>query len=377
MSRNKSKPSKPPKKYNSVTAHQSFTIRALHQVSKWPVVKILREKKSLLRGIPVPTVYRHAKISLDQAPTDKRINNKLSGRPLLMNDRQKRTVMKQIKRFRDLDIDFTADELFTELDSEIPEMDMTTFRRYLKRWGFGYLTNRRKGILSSEDKKTRLRYAKELKRKFGTSQDQLDYWKSIMYIDVVGFQYKRNPYELATTPKARSWRRKNESLAVTRKGSKEGVETAKYLVGITYDKGVTCINEVPGNMKGAYFAQMIYVNTLRPGLTEHKRVLQDNDKVQNSIIAKKKFKLRNITLEKIPPRSPDVNIIENLFHQVKRVLNKQAKTTSKTRESKQEFQARCEDTLRNHSTVMINNLINSLPKRIDAIIKGKGTRLKY
>jgi len=198
-----------------------------------------------------------------------------------------------------------------------------------------------------------------------------------MYIDIVGFQYKRNPYELATTTKAKSWKKKGESLVVTRKGKKEGIESARYLVGITYDHGITVADEVPAHMNGPFFAQMIRFNHLEPGLTQHRRVLQDNDRVQNSEFVKKKFASKNITLVEIPPRSPDVNVIENLFNQMRGELNKQAKIAKQKKQTMSEFKARVESTLNSYSVLKVNNLIDSLPRRIDALIKGKGTRLKY
>jgi len=198
-----------------------------------------------------------------------------------------------------------------------------------------------------------------------------------MYVDIVGFQYKADPYVLATTPKARSWRKKTESLRVTRKGSKEGQTCLRFLVGISYDAGVTLVAKVPEGMNGHYYARMISENHFEGGLKECRRLLQDNDTVQNSKVAQKAFAKKKISLVAIPPRSPDINVIENLFNTAKREQHKMAKDNKIRKETKLAFEERIEGILNAIPTRAVNNLIDSLPKRIDGIIKEKGCRLKY
>jgi hypothetical protein len=80
---------------------------------------------------------------------------------------------------------------------------------------------------------------------------------------------------------------------------------------------------------------------------------------------------------KIPPRSPDLNPIENLFHLVKKKLNDEAIERKILFENYQDFQDRVIDTLKNFDITIINNIISSMNKRIQNIIERKGQRLKY
>ena len=48
--------------------------------------------------------------------------------------------------------------------------------------------------------------------------------------------------------------------------------------------------------------------------------LQDNDRSQNSAKATESLKAIGVEVVKIPPRSPDLNPIENFVHNVKRKL---------------------------------------------------------
>ena len=365
-------------KYNKISPEQSYSLRALRQVSKVPVAVIIRTHKTKLRKVPKSTIYRHSKLPLCEQKVDGRIKNRNAGRSSLLENRHKSRVIREIQRFRGMDVDFNAKELFAELVDSLPEMHRTTFCRALNKWGYHYLTNLRKGILSEKDYKQRVQYAKTIKSRFSTPEEQLSFWRSIMFVDVVGFQYKTNPYDLATTPKAKSWRTKSEFLKITRKGAKEGVRTIKYLVGITHGKGVTMCVKMPSTFTGAYFAHVIALGHFEQGLTEARIILQDNDKVQNEKLhALKAFERKNISLEKIPPRSPDVNIIENLFANVKRQLNEAAKQQKLKYETEDAFEIRVDDTLNNFSVAATNKLIDSLPKRIDLIIAGSGHRIKY
>ena len=79
----------------------------------------------------------------------------------------------------------------------------------------------------------------------------------------------------------------------------------------------------------------------------------------------------------IPPRSPDLNPIENVFHLVKRKLNSDAIENNITQESFKEFSDRIRKTMENFPTSIIDNTIESMDKRISLIIKSKGQRIKY
>ena len=52
--------------------------------------------------------------------------------------------------------------------------------------------------------------------------------------------------------------------------------------------------------------------------------VMDNDPCQNSKIAKAALENIGTNISKIPPRSPDLNPIENIFHNVKRAWREEA-----------------------------------------------------
>lgn len=79
----------------------------------------------------------------------------------------------------------------------------------------------------------------------------------------------------------------------------------------------------------------------------------------------------------IPARSPDLNPIENLFHLVRKELTNQALEQNITQESYEEFKNRIIATFLNFPSNTIDNIIDSMNKRIDLIIRSKGNRIKY
>ena len=78
----------------------------------------------------------------------------------------------------------------------------------------------------------------------------------------------------------------------------------------------------------------------------------------------------------IPPRSPDINPIENFFHLIKKKLSKDALEQNIKKETFCQFPNRVKQKIINFSTKTVDN-IESMDKRMSLIIKNKGQRLKY
>ena len=92
---------------------------------------------------------------------------------------------------------------------------------------------------------------------------------------------------------------------------------AKFMVAISHGKGVL-VCERYEKLDGNYFASFIdqYFNTMfeRACKGLSRLWLQDGDPSQNSKAAHKALARSHSELLKIPPRSPDLNPIENIFH---------------------------------------------------------------
>ena len=73
-----------------------------------------------------------------------------------------------------------------------------------------------------------------------------------------------------------------------------------------------------------------------------------------------------------PPRSPDINPNENMFHLIRRQLTEDA-----LQYNIEQFSNRVENTIQNFPVSAINKTIEAMNKRMWLIVKSKGHRKKY
>ena len=85
----------------------------------------------------------------------------------------------------------------------------------------------------------------------------------------------------------------------------------------------------------------------------------------------------NSTVIKLPPRIPDLHVIKNVFAIVNSQLRKEARDHKIRRETFEEFKGRAINTFFNFRFVTVNQLIDSIPKRMNSGIRNRGVRLKY
>ena len=88
--------------------------------------------------------------------------------------------------------------------------------------------------------------------------------------------------------------------------------------------------------------------------------MQDGDPSQNSALAKAAFARVNSAVIKLPPRSPDLHVIENVFAIVNSQLRKQARDHKIRRETFEKFKARVMNTFFTFPFVTVNRLIDRL-----------------
>ena len=103
----------------------------------------------------------------------------------------------------------------------------------------------------------------------------------------------------------------------------------------------------------------------------------ENDLCQNSKIAKAALEDISANMMEIPPRSPDLNPIENIFHNVKRTLRKEAIRQKITYEQYTAFSARILRTPLLVNKDLIKKAINRMPMWLNCIVETNGNRTRY
>ena len=351
----------------------SIYLRFLHQESGWSKAALAKRYPEYARR----SICRHASKSVEEETVDKRKKN--PGRPKKLNEREERLVMNTMKKLRNDTASFTAKKIHDE--SNLKHVSTKTIHRVLHKNGFKYLHARKKGLVSAQDKMKRLQFARNAKATLAT-----DFWKNglAFYFDGVNFAHKGNPYAEAQSTATMAWRKPSEGLNMTGKGKKEGSggKVAKFFVGMAYNKGTVLCKRYEWRLNGENFAS--FVSRQFPRAFQNCGVdmsgayfLMDGCPSQNSSAAKEEYDRLGCKIFSIPARSPDLNMIENIFHLIRVQLKSDAVNLKIEKESFPEFCERVSETIKNFPVEVINKTIESMNKRIELIIESKGNRIKY
>jgi len=305
---------------------------------------------------------------------------KRTGRPPIMSRRDKKRFIRTFQKLRNENPNVTVVDVAKEC--RIVNVSDRTLVRVMNENGHKSLRPMQKGLLSVKDRKRRVRFARNALKKYDP-----EFWTNdvLLYLDGVSFVHKHNPYNDALTPRGKIWRRPSESLQYTTKGSKNlpGGRRLHLLVGIGYTTGVVIAEEYK-KFNAAWFAKFVQ-KTLHSILSdcavsknkERLIFLMDNDPSQRSKLATDALHDVGAEVLEIPPRSPDLNPIENVFNNVKSELVKQALQGKIEKESFDEFRIRVLQTIVNCNSSTIDTTIATMHDRLRRIAKNGGYRTKY
>ena len=190
--------------------------------------------------------------------------------------------------------------------------------------------------------------------------------------------------EDACQTESRVWRKLGKVLQFTAKGSKElaGGRHLHLMVAIAHGRGII-MTEPYEKISGDYFSSFIRRRfnitfaKAGPKVNHARRFIMDDDPCQTSKKSLHALSEIEAELHRIPARSPDLNPIENIFHLIKKELAKRALNFQIEKESFDEFKTRVLRCCNDIDPLIIDSMIESLLKRIDAILKGRGCRTKY
>ena len=360
---------------NQVTVRHSAEIAILFQKAGVSGKKLLEMFPQYSKA----TIYRHAKKPIGEAAAhDKRKDNK--GRPSKLTPKDKRRILRSVQTLRATDGSFTSPRIAVEAGVE-SKVSNRTIRRVLKDDGYSYLRSRKKGLMTKQDLKSRMRFCKKV-RKLKLGQD---FWNRHIsfYLDGKGFEFKTNPLDQAKAPRAREWRKKSEGLRLgcTAKGRKEGAVNSNFMIAISYNHGVVLCEQYFGAITGSTMERIIHSSfpqafeeSIKP---KGKRFLQDGCPRQNCKKAMDAYDAVGAKVFKIPSRSPDRNPIENFFNCISMELRKQALEKKIRKETFEQFSARVKKTMLDYPTSKIDKIIETMDKRIGMVIEAKGMRIKY
>ena len=143
--------------------------------------------------------------------------------------------------------------------------------------------------------------------------------------------------------------------------------------------GIGSLYKIKGNLEKKQYHSILQRHAMPSGKRLCGRgftLLQDDDpKHSNSNLCKKYIKNKEgqgeLKLMELPPQSPDVNPIENLWDHLKREKIRHSATS---KERLWEVLCQCWTSI---EASTLQNLVKSMPKRVQAILKAKGGHTNY
>src|SRR6266568_3899483 len=242
-----------------------------------------------------------------------------------------------------------------------------TVRNVLKQHSFKAVTKKKKPLFTAAHRKKWLDFA--LRHKEWTVED----WKRVIWSD----ETKIN--RIGSNGKQWVWKKVGEGLI-----EREVQGTVKFgggnimVWGCMGWNGVGELAEVEGRMDADQYVDILD-NHLLPsieesGIADGECVFQqDNDPKHTSRKARNWMEENNITLLHWPPQSPDLNPIEHLWHHIKSQLCKYETPATGV----WEIWDRVAEVWNNIEPEVCHGLIESMPRRLEAVIKAKGGNTKY
>lgn len=134
-------------------------------------------------------------------------------------------------------------------------------------------------------------------------------------------------------------------------------------------------------MNGKQYAEEILQDSLFPYITimgrEGSKTVEDNTKVHDSEPAKGTRDLLGINRMPWPACSPDLNCIENVWHLLKTALRRRFSLIEKRPHSLTELFKAAQEEWDKISQDKLNSLVDSMNRRVMAVIEANGAATKY
>src|SRR6266481_926630 len=242
-----------------------------------------------------------------------------------------------------------------------------TVCQHLRRTGMKAVVKKKKPLLSPRHRKERMDFA--IRHKDWTLED----WKSLVW------SYETKINCLGSDGRKWAWKRAGEGLSdrLVEGTVKFGGGSVMVWGCMLWDgPGYAC--KIEGRMDGDLFIQ-IMDDELQESLAHYSKspqdiiFQQDNGPKHTCKKAQEWFKNHGFTLLQWPVQSPDLNPIEHLWEHIKRRLGGYETPPGGMLELWERVEAEWDKI----PAEVCQNLIESMPRRIEAVLKAKGGHTKY
>jgi len=283
-----------------------------------------------------------------------------SGRPPILDERDIRQVKRITKKNRNKPIEQITDSINESLSTSVSS---TTVRNYLHEEGYYSRVALRKPFVSEKNRQKRLKWCKERK-------NWITEWNSIIWSD-------ESRYTLHQSDgRQRVWRLPKEKydvdcLTPTFKHGGGGI----MVWGCFVNNRIGPLVVIDGKINGEGYQKLLRDNLLPflNGLVGGPFIFQDDNAPVHTAGVVIQWKEANlISSLPWPAQSPDLNPIEHVWDQLEKAIRKRnpPKNTN-------ELVSYLMEEWANLDTDYLQNLVNSMSRRVQAVIDSNGNPTKY
>lgn len=250
-----------------------------------------------------------------------------------------------------------------------------TYRQCITNLKLSVCQNTIANILKGDGIRNRVAYPKpflslqnQIKRlKFAlTYQNWTKEWFQVHFLDEKTIQTFGNGKVLVKRKK--NERYNHDKLAVT---EKQNSKNKVNLVGVVSYKGPNVIYSVSTKLNGIEFEQL--VKTRIKDIISDATLLMDNATIHNMGV--KHLLECGVRVLDFPPKSPDINIIENVWGRLQKILNFKLRNINLS--TKEQLLTLIEESWKEIPADFIRNCILSMPQRLREVIRNKGQQTRY
>ncbi|GFU98003.1 transposable element Tc1 transposase [Trichonephila clavipes] len=327
------------------------------------IIKLSNEGKSQLNIAKVVgrSVNCIQKILQKFKKTGMLANNEGRGRKKIMNSITERRVIHQVK----IDPKISAPKIAASTSNTLGRsVSAETVRRVLRKAGYNGRVARKKPLIDKRNRVKRLKFAKEHILK------PQQFWNEVIFSDESKFNI------FGSDGRRMVWRKPNTSHH-----PKHTIPTVKHgggsvmVWGCMATSGVGKLVLIDGIMH-----KMAYLNILQNNLKESADNLglgsnfifqQDNDPKHTAFVVEEWLLYHCRNQLNILPQFPDLNVIDHLWSHLERSVQKHQIT------SKEQLKTVLQEEWLNIAPETTRHLVESMPRRLEAVISAKGYATKY
>lgn len=284
-----------------------------------------------------------------------------SGRPRVTTTQENLLIVRLCKKNPEI----LVKEIQEQLQNAGSMVSQTTIRRRLHDAKLRGYVARKKPLLSNVHKKRRLEFALKYENK------SLDFWKKVIFSD-------ESKFEVYGNNRRKTIWRSNSDNPYDKKYLRPTVKYGggRVIVWGCFSWFGTGQLHVINNIMTAH----VYCDILRNNLLKSARAMglnqdfifqQDNDPKHSAKITMQYLKKNKIKLLDWPSMSPDLNPIENLWDEIKRRI------PSTSRRNVAMLENEILNVWLNMPKRILQKLVESMPRRLRAVIQNNGGHTKY